>query len=787
MLIYTLEAQIALAKKYELADNELNVTPYPMAGEFSSSFTEVNTIQDLFNLIKSNVENPYTCLIKGELERELRHESRSGATSATTLTQWICLDFDYIGLDDEKQLDGVLAQLGFANVSYVLQYGSGHLIDKRFSAHVFILLDAPVQPRQLKTWLKHKNLSVGILCDAISLQKTDVALRWPLDVTLAQNDKLIYTAPPKCSGFKPPSVPRVRLVEKAHPCAELSEEISAITPGPVEAHVNKRLNELRAAKGLPTKKLRTKTMGTLEVATNPDAVSVTGVKNERGFTYINLNGGDSWGYYFPQENPEVVFNFKGEPNYFLKDLDKDFYYEYKKTLKVAQEGPSKEQPFAFLDRKSDQYYRGMYTPDSQQIEIYPTNSLKKLQDFAAQNNFFLGEYVEEWDYDFRFESDLVFSREHKFVNRYRRSPYMNRTLDGEDIPHKLPPTIAKVLYSVVGDDADVLIHFLNWIAYIVQERKQAQTAWVFNGREGTGKGVLFNYILSPILGPDYCKTIRLASLEEDFSNGYLEDCVLLMIDESKTSQIKNYEKVMAMLKNLIVEPRIAIRRMRTDAYMASNYVNVIVTSNYPDAMYISATDRRFNVGVYQANKLHLNAADIQRIGEELWDFTKILRTMNVDAEKAMTALENEARERMMYLTETSVSVAAKALLSGNLEFFIDCLPSDEQGFGGPGNVASSLLLDRYVQVLREAEASARDGDKMRVTRDQVQTLMEFAIGDVPKTANKFASFMKHYGIFFKRMRKGDKTPSCMETEWKKSSYSIDDCLGTGPNRVRAIK
>jgi hypothetical protein len=39
------------------------------------------------------------------------------------------------------------------------------------------------------------------------------------------------------------------------------------------------------------------------------------MKMERGFVYFNLNGGDSWAYYHPIDNPTFIRNFKGEPMY----------------------------------------------------------------------------------------------------------------------------------------------------------------------------------------------------------------------------------------------------------------------------------------------------------------------------------------------------------------------------------------------------------------------------------------------------------------------------------------
>ena len=785
MRIFQLEAEERLSKTYTKADGGLTKAPYPMVKPFKSHEHEVENIVQFYDLLRNTIEDPYKCLVKGILGRALKGESRAGATDANTPTQWMCLDLDYVFIEDEDHLEDLLVQLGLGNVSYAMQYGAGHKIDKDFSAHLFFMLDKPVRPSQLKNWLMHLNLTNPLLESAITLTKTDCALSWPLDITLSQNDKLIYTAPPKCIGFADPVADRVKYCGRKNDVAVIAKKITRIRPNAVEAQKTAKLNELRKEKGLPRKNFKPKSFGSIKVLNNPDRVTVTGVKNERGFTYINLNGGDSWGYYFPQENPEVVYNFKGEPNYLLSDLDPDFYSEYKKALTVSGREGRDKVPFAFLDRRTDKYFRGIFYPETEQLEIYPTDSIRKLTDFAKQNELVLGDYVEEWDYQFRFDQDVVFDADNQFINRYRRTPFLQRALGDEPLPSDIPPTISRVIHSVVGNDPDCVVHFLNWLACIVQHRQRTQSAWVFTGREGTGKGVLFNYVLAPLFGPEYCRTTRLATLEEDF-NGFMEDCVILMIDESKTTQIKNYEKVMSLLKNVIVEPRIQIRRMRTDAYMVPNYLNLIVASNHPDAIHISPTDRRFNVGNYQANKLFLDEHDIEAIQNELWDFARILRSIKTDTVQAKTPLENEARRRMMYLTETSISISARSILEGNLEFFIDSLPS-EVGLPTGADVTAHIMADRYVAVLREAEQAAHQGLPMRMTREQCKILMEYVVGDVPKTANKFTNFMKHYGVFFKRKRKEGSIVQCIDIEWKKPTVQIDDYIDEDRKRLKAIK
>jgi len=76
---------------------------------------------------------------------------------------------------------------------------------------------------------------------------------------------------------------------------------------------------------------------------------------------------------------------------------------------------------AFLDTVSDSYYRGTYDFDSDNIAFSKTNSLVKVQHFLKQHGQDVGDFVPEWNYEFRFASDTLFDPEERFINRYQRS------------------------------------------------------------------------------------------------------------------------------------------------------------------------------------------------------------------------------------------------------------------------------------------------------------------------------------------------------------------------------
>ena len=348
-------------------------------------------------------------------------------------------------------------------------------------------------------------------------------------------------------------------------------------------------------------------------------------------------------------------------------------------------------------------------------------------------------------------------------------------------PKRFPPMIKRVLESVSGNDGDVVRHLINWIATIVQTRGRTQTMWVMHGVPGTGKGVLVHEILAPILGPEYVQVKALSAIEEEF-NAYMEKCVILMIDESKRTQIQNQEKVMAKLKQACTDPVVPIRKMRADPYMAKNYMNIIVASNYPDPISIEAGDRRINVANYQPNRLVLSAEDIKQLRSEVPEFAAILLKVNIDIEQAKTPLQNEARAKLMNLTQTSLDCVFGAIREGDLQFFIDDLPSGETASLDP-----TLTLDtnNYMNVLREAEEHARRGEPHKLTRDQVRALAQYTLNDMPKTANRFSALAKHYGVTFSRMSKGGRKVQGMEVHWVPPDIGIDDVIET--QKLRAVK
>lgn len=754
-----LEASVPLTKTFRLEGKELKKIGHPQIINYTSHEKEYSTLAELKTLLVFHAAKGH-CFLKGNLGRLLLDESRAGATDPNAPTRILLLDLD--GIKGITHPDELLGQLGLSGCSYIVQYSSSMGVDpgRGMSAHIFIFLDKPYAPAILKQWLIGKNLELPLLRKSLTLARTNNTLRWPLDITTCQNDKLIYIAPPilgegVVDGFVGE---RIQLFDRGRE----ETALPGITPT-MEANrsgAEVALNELRAAAGLPKRtRAAYKSAGNIEYFAKPDQATVTGVRTDRGFTYLNLNGGDSWGYYHPETNPEFIFNFKNEPNYKTSELVPDYWAEVRKLRTEVRPDASGRTFLAFRDFRTAAYWNGVFADGV--LNLAPAKSETQLRHFLMQHGQPVGDFVPDWTVRFSPNSDFVVDPKTKQVNLFQPSAYMRM----QPVPEaKVPRTIRRVILHALGGDEEAFEHFMNWLAVILQYRCRTMTAWVWHGIQGTGKGLVLNYILSPIFGPQYVVTKRMEELESQF-NGYMEQCFILMIDEAQLSEFKRSGVINASLKNYIVEPMISVRRMYSLPYMADNFLNLVFASNMPAPVIIDPLDRRFNVARFQDQPLILEAGEFERIEEELLEFYSYLMTREASKDKARTPLNNSAKAKMVYLSQTAIDVACQALIDGNTEFFesqkpgisLDMLPRHQ-----------FECANAFVELLKKIE----EGKAEVLLREEIRVLLEYAVGGMPESPHKLSSLLKHHKIHIEPVTRDGKTFRGIKVPWTKIS-SVD--------------
>lgn len=766
--VFFLTADKPIVKRYELVNNELVKHPYPFVYEVTSNQETCHTLHDLHGHIQKYAARG-DCMVKGKLGRQLVTESRKGTTNSEELTEWICLDLD--GIEGYQSVDHFLSDIGCAETDYILQWSSSMGIENKagFRCHIFMQLDKAVRPQQLKNWLQDLNLSRPTLSGQLQLTKTGNSLRWPLDITTCQNDKLLYIAPPDLGKGIPdpfpnkgtrgkPATPRISFEQRVH--KKLTLPTNLILQEALRDRTHAKVSELRVAAGLPKMKaVKYKFDGTVEYMANPGQATITDMKEERGFVYFNLNGGDSWAYYHPVESPEFIYNFKGEPAYKTQELLPQYWA--KLTQQAASGAPDANGRIylAFREFTSGVYWNGIYDTNTDKLELYPAKSETQLRHFMKNNKMPLGESIPDWKRVFEPNNPNVIDRQAQTVNIYNPSELMKDPTP----PYVASPpgVINKIIDHVLGNDMATLDHFYNWLAVIVQHKTRAGTAWVMQGTQGTGKGLLMHNILTPLFGYENVAAKRMEELESQFTE-FMENKFIVFIDEIEAGKSLYHAKVTAKLKNLIVEPMISIRNMYRPAYLAPNFASMIFASNKPSSVEVAPDDRRFNVGGYQENKLQITGPEIDQIDNELPEFYAYLMHYPADPDRARTPLISTSRSTLIDISRTAIDTISDALLAGDLQTLWDHLPSQKSLT--PGNALIQTKAQGYRDLIVDIVSNINAHDKL--TRDELYAIFEYTVGNMPTSPNKLTSMLKHHRLHLKPVWKHNRSVRGIEVNWK---------------------
>lgn len=742
-----LGADVPLVKTFALRDGEIDRSPYPMVRDFTSYRRITNNLLELHAALEEAAAQGW-CLLKGTLTREIVNESRAGLTNQADSTQIFCLDIDGVV---EDSIEVILEKLRLNTYWHTIQWSaSSHLPGALLRAHVFFWLSSPVNPQLLKSWIMNECLTH--FASSVTLTKSGAALHWPLDPSIMDNSRLVYIAPPVLHGLSSQiSGNGFLLVKPKGATPAVPSSFFNVNPQAVNKAKIDVLNNLRKASGYTAiRDSQFKTSSGQLYLSKPGAAMITGRKVERGFVYLNLNGGDSWGYYHPEDNPEYIYNFKGEPIYRAEELLPDYWASLKKV--DPQRSVSKVIYFICRDFRTDRLYNGMFYREENRLEMARAANEGRLKGFMKQHGQPVPDFVPDFLIEYNPHNETRFDLEKRYINTYVPSPLYALA------PRKvseIPPTIARVITSAVGS-SETFEHFIHWLADILQHRRKLGTAWVLHGIEGTGKGVIFHRIITPLLGRTNVVAITARELDSTF-NGYLEHAQVVYIDEIQLPALRGHLGLAAGLRSFITEPTIAIRRMYSEPYTAASYCNFILASNMPDPVIIPATDRRFHVGTFQGAKLAFSETDEKTLDGEVEDFYHYLMGLAVTQARSRVILESADRTRIQQLSMTAADEMAAVLIAGDLENLVDNLP---QRAILPAESAYAALVK---QLLTDGKQRAN------LTRDELCVIFRYRVGDtVPESPNKFTTYLRHHHIDTKKVWKTGRAFYGASISWKQT-------------------
>lgn len=713
--------------------------PYPYVKDVTSHDYSVPTnqagLQTLEDLIRHHSKSGH-CMLKGPLKRALMSESRAQKSDRLALSNLLVLDFDGITLprrivrsaklttnDVQLLAEQIIADLPpqLHEVSYIAQASASlGMKGDRISMHIFMFLTVAMPPKSIKLWIQHLNYTSDLFREQLSLSGNGQSLKYGVDVSVADNSKLIFISPPT---FEDPTQnpfvsdnDRIVRVDRANASFDLAAMMTALNPETTFQVGQQLKDELRQANGIKKKSAKIQTMTVdyqaQEVLLNPDKMSIT-IADSSAMPWVrcNINGGDSGGYYFNIERPTYMYNFKDEPIFEIEKADKEFYKSIFEVFQAHIEKSGKATyPVVLRDYFTDIYYNGVYDPNLNQFtEDFPLvpTSKSSIESFMLSHGRPEPDFVRDARVVFDPTSNspsIDLENVPYFVNMYRKTKYM---LDPK-VPFKpleyghakllarTCPWIYTLLHHVLGNGDQEFEHFINWLSYIFQTRQKAKTAWVFGGVPGTGKGLFYSKVLRPLFGPEHVPMRALQNIEEHF-NLYMRNAIFLIVDEfHMASSSLGTMKIADKLKNQITEDTVTIRAMRTNQIEIPNYTNFIFLTNRNDAVKIENGDRRYNIPPRQERKLEEAHPELLKnldaLEAELDAFAGYLATFVVEERMVNTCIDNTAKDHMRHVSMSILEEFCEALKRGDLLFFSDILDINTANAANMNEVATAQRI-----------------------------------------------------------------------------------------------
>jgi hypothetical protein len=118
---------------------------------------------------------------------------------------------------------------------------------------------------------------------------------------------------------------------------------------------------------------------------------------------------------------------------------------------------------------------------------------------------------------------------------------------------------------------------------------------------------------------------------------------------------------------------------------------------------------------------------------------------------------------LISIGENSIDTVATALLEGNMEFFIDQLPTSDK-YKSDYNL--NARVESYKATIKDIiDRTDILTGKVNIARDELRTIFDYVVGKIPETPNKFTSLLKHHRVHVKKVWINNKSPMGIATKF----------------------
>jgi len=264
---------------------------------------------------------------------------------------------------------------------------------------------------------------------------------------------------------------------------------------------------------------------------------------------------------------------------------------------------------------------------------------------------------------------------------------------------KETPSIYTLLKNLFVKE-EYILYFLNWFGYIVQSLRKTRNAIVLVGEQGTGKGILWEQIITWIFNKDNCVRAGNSDIRSNF-NVIFDNRLFVNFNEIK-ADFNERSAIYEILKEYITELDFMVNIKGISQYRVENHFNSIFFSNHEVPLQVEESDRRYSVFKTNNQKIEEIVGDtsifVQKIKEERETFLKLLFSIEIDAKNACSLIETEQKQKIKELSNTKQDILKSRIFNADINYF------DEK-------------IDEYIEGIEEEKAIKKiktdaDGSKI---------------------------------------------------------------------------
>ncbi|MCX6074910.1 MAG: DUF5906 domain-containing protein [Campylobacterales bacterium] len=251
-----------------------------------------------------------------------------------------------------------------------------------------------------------------------------------------------------------------------------------------------------------------------------------------------------------------------------------------------------------------------------------------------------------------------------------RTPWKPTTFMSANPSDTMPPNIKMLLERLTNHKPDQYQWVINWMAGFFQTRKRSQCALVLKGDQGSGKGILFEHIITPLFGEEYSIIVDDDRLQSNFKN-WMSGQLFYNLNEI-SHDVKSRKSSKNFLKQLVTDTKVQAEQKYKDSGAIEIFGQVLVTSNELAPLEIETSDRRYTI--MQTDKAlksdNINTAKlIGNIKNELMAFASFLKGVSVDWKLFNTAMDTKEKRAVVNATTDKVVLLGNAIKTCDASFF----------------------------------------------------------------------------------------------------------------------